>query len=641
MTPKQKTKGARPPESWTHPSADRPNLASEETAPYMTAADRAPRRHAPPVRSEGGPRLAWDRDAGLEDFSVDAHPLYIHEKLHPEMFARSLTTMPPDRRETRSVFGSAYNDLPAGAAYEWYRHRGRWQNRIIRGDSRRIMASLLEREKMAGRVQMVYFDPPYGIGFRSNFQCSVKNRDVGEGARDLPADPGIVRAFRDAYQNGIHSYLDAIWRNATLARALLHDSGSLFLQIGSGNVHRLAVLLDEVFGPENRVASIPFVKSGGTSAKTLPEVADYLLWYAKDRKSVKFRQLYESLDRRQKVEYMSSYAMVELPDGSERRLTPEEARDPDGKLPEDARLFRRSGLFSQGHSATGRSEPFVWRGEAYLCPANAQWRVSAEGLEELSRRGRLVAAGAGRSLSWKWYEHEMPGRRIHNVWSTPLPPNDLHYVVETAEKVVERCILMSTDPGDLVLDITCGSGTTAFCAEKWGRRWITTDAAGVPVALTRQRLLTGVWPYHLLRDSAEGAAKERELAPATPPPPPPPPENSGRTRRGDSCTSGFPMSARRRWPTASSVSRPSSWTVRTRSGGWCGSLRPSPWRASRPGAISRSQRPRAISAATPTPWRPSARRSKPPASPCRTVPAASGWKTSNPGRGRTPGSPDS
>lgn len=286
--PKKKTTRKAPPEAYAHASADRLNLPTEETAPYMTDADRAPRRYAPPIRDDraGEPRLSWDRGDDPEAMEVESHPLYIHEKIHPAAFVRSLTTTPADRRETRELFGTAYNDLPENAAYEWYEHRGNWQNRLIRGDSRRIMASLADRDRLAGRVQMVYYDPPYGIKFNSNFQPSVNDRAPGDTGKTVPSDVGIVRAFRDAYENGIHSYLDNIRRNAVLARTLLHDSGSLFVQISGVNVHRLAVVLDEVFGAENRVSTIPFVKTGVKSSKTLPQVTDYLLWYAKDRSVV-------------------------------------------------------------------------------------------------------------------------------------------------------------------------------------------------------------------------------------------------------------------------------------------------------------------------------------------------------------------
>ena len=298
---------------------------------------------------------------------------------------------------------------------------------------------------------------------------------------------------------------------AVHARALLQQSGSFFLQMGTENVHRLSVVLDEVFGAENRVATIAFAKSGATSAKHLPQVADWLLWYAKDRERVKYRQLYEPLTRKEKLAHMSSYAMVELRDGSCRNLTEAERENPDRCLPQGARIFRRMPLTSQHESATGRSKPYRWNGTLYPCPPGEQWRVSHEGLETLATKRRLIATDRGR-LSWKFYEDEVPGRRIHNLWPEPQSPSDMHYVVETAEATVERCILMATDPGDLVLDPTCGSGTTALAAERWGRRWITTDTSAIPIALCRQRLLSAVHKWYLTLDDAEGQAREAELS---------------------------------------------------------------------------------------------------------------------------------
>ena len=473
----------------------------------MDKADLKPVGYRPHRRAHDGPALSWHRGEETDDITTSATPLYIHEKIHPGAFAQSLR-----QPATPLPLFSDYDNLPENAAYEWYEHRGNWQNRIVRGEARHVMASLLEKEGMSGQVQMIFFDPPYGISFRSNMQASTRSRNVGEASKDLPADRGVIQAFRDTYRNGIHSYLDNILRIAVHARELLRDSGSFFLQIGDANVHRLAVVLDEVFGAENRVATIPFVKSGGTSSKTLPSVADYLLWYAKEREYLKYRQLYEPLSRKQKIVHMSSYAAVELPDGRSRRLTAEERESPDAHLPDGARVYRRMRLASPGVSTTGRSEPYEWNGTVFPCPPGEQWRVSPKGLDRLAANGRLDAASSDGLLGWKRYEDEVPGRRINNLWHQQMSPSDLHYVVETAESAIERCILMATDPGDLVVDPTCGSGTTAYVAEKWGRRWITTDCSTVAVSLARQRLATGVFDYHLLQDSAEGAEKEMKLA---------------------------------------------------------------------------------------------------------------------------------
>lgn len=498
-----------PAESYLHKSAQRSNLPTEQTSRYMSENERRPTPYTPPIRSRSGPVLAWDRDESLDEIETSATPLYIHEKIHPGAFAKSLSDA--GEAQLQQQLFADYNNLPDKAAYEWYQYQGNWQNRLIRGEARYVMASLLEKEGLGGRVQMIYFDPPYGISFKSNMQVNARSRRKGEAAKDIPADPGIVKAFRDTYQNGIHSYLDNIYCIATHARALLRDSGSFFMQIGPANVHRLAVLLDEVFGAQNRVATISFAKSGSTSSGYLPEIADYLLWYSKDRSAMKPQRLFEILSRAEKVEHMSSYAMVELPDGSVRNLSDAEEKDPDGALPKNARLFRRMPLDSQGHSDTGRSEPYEWNGILCPCPGNRHWSVSHEGLDRLAELDRLVKSGDDGGLGWKRYEDEVPGRRLNNLWAKNMSPTDMHYIVETAESVIERCLLMSTEPGDLVLDPTCGSGTTAFVSEKWGRRWIATDCSAVAVSLARQRLATGTFEYFLLNDSREGVKKRKTL----------------------------------------------------------------------------------------------------------------------------------
>ncbi len=507
-----------PVETYRHKNESRPNLPTEQTSRYMSDEDREPIDYKPPVRSRQGPVLSWDRDYALDDVTTQATPLYIHDKIHPSAFAGSLQT----RTSQPKLLFHDFNNLPENAAFEWYKYKGNWQNRIIRGESRHVMTSLLEKENMSGKIQTIYFDPPYGIKFKSNMQASIGSRNVGEQGRDIPNDPAIVQAFRDTYKNGIHSYLDNIYRIVVHARELLHESGSLFLQIGPVNVHNLAKVLDEVFGAENRIATIPFAKSGSDASSTLPEVADYLLWYAKDRKSLKYRDFYEPLSRSEKIKHMASYAMVEFTDGTSRSPTSDESQDPDTHLPEDARLYRRMPLTSQGSSGTERSKSYKWNGLRFYPPPGEQWRVSIKGLDRLAELGRLDAANDQGMLAWKRYENEVPGRRINNLWQRQMSPSDMHYVVETAESVIERCILMTTDPGDLVFDPTCGSGTTAYVSEKWGRRWITSDVSTVAVSLARQRLTTGVFDYFLLMDSAEGAAKEaeerRRLGKGTPPP---------------------------------------------------------------------------------------------------------------------------
>ena len=296
--------------------------------------------------------------------------------------------------------------------------------------------------------------------------------------RSFGSFQSVWNRLRPFFVDGLHSYMDTVFRVSAHARSLLVDSGNFFLQIGVENVHRVSVVLDEVFGPENRVATIAFAKAGASSAKHLPQVADWLLCYAKDKERTKYRQLYEPLTRKEKLVHMNWDAMVELPNGICRDLTAAERADLDQNLPSGARLFTRMPIASQDESTTGRSESFSWDGTVYPCPPGQHWRISLDGLQRLADTGRLIATNKG-SLRWKRYETEVPGRQVTNLWRDPQSPDDLHYVVETAESVVERCMLMTTDPGDLVLDPTCGSGTTAAVAERWGRRWITIDASAI------------------------------------------------------------------------------------------------------------------------------------------------------------------
>lgn len=489
-------------EGYKH-GATRANLPTDGTEPFMDEADKAPVRYVPPIRDRSGPVLSWDRGENLDEVATDATPLYINEKIHPSAFIAQLQSLEP-----APMFGD-FNNLPKDAAYEWYQHEGNWSNRLIRGDSVKVMASLLAKEGMEGKVQMIYMDPPYGIGFKSNLQIATDDRKTPASTKALPHDPTVVQTFRDTYANGLNSYFDNLYRNFLHARALLTASGSLFVQIGKENVNRVALLLDETFGPENRVAQVTYTKSGTRSASELPEVADYVLWYAKDLQHVRFQQLYEEHTREAILAMWTWSAQVELTNGTARDLTIDEQRNP-ALLPDGARLFTRSRIMSQHHSDTRSTFEFEWEGKTFKPPEGEQWRVSPEGLQRLAELNRLYATKD--QIRVKLYEDEVPGRKVSNVWYSAMPATGARYIVETGEGVIERCMLMSTNPGDLVLDITCGGGTTAFVAEQWGRRWITTDTSGVALAITRQRLLSAEYPWYHLQDSEEGALEEARLS---------------------------------------------------------------------------------------------------------------------------------
>lgn len=490
-------------EGYKH-GATRSNLPTDGTEPFMDEADKAPVRYVPPIRDRSGPVLSWDRGENLDEIATDATPLYINEKIHPSAFIAQLQSLDP-----APMFGD-FNNLPKDAAYEWYQHEGNWSNRLIRGDSVKVMASLLAKEGMEGKVQMIYMDPPYGIGFKSNLQVATDNRNTPANTKALPHDPTFVQVFRDTYANGVNSYLDNLYRNLVHARALLAESGSIFIQIGSENVNRVGLLLDEVFGPENRVAQIAFAKKGSSDTALIPEIADYVLWYAKNIQNIRYRRLYEPLNRSGVIDLFTWHVMVELVDGTVRSLYGSELDDPD-KLPGSARVFRRMNLESQGHMEGERGEAYEWNGVTFRPRQGEHWRVSKDGLDRLASLDRLVSAD-GTTLTWKRYEDEVPGRMIHNLWSRQMSATGLRYVVETATSVLEQCTLMATDPGDLVMDITCGGGTTAYVAEQWGRRWITTDTSGIPLAIARQRLLAAAYDWYHLQDSEEGALEEARLS---------------------------------------------------------------------------------------------------------------------------------
>ena len=451
------------------------------------------------------PSLQWAGKAERTSFEVPTVSLHVHERLEPRTILEAVRRGAGDDEPQPSLFHA--NERPIREAVEFYGHRDHWTNRLVAGDSLLVMQSLLAKDKLGGQVQMVYMDPPYGIRYGSNFQPFVGRPSATDGkGEDLTREPEQIRAFRDTWQLGIHSYLSHLRDRLRLARELLAESGSVFLQIGDENVHRAALVLDDIFGAENRVATITFVTAGGSSTALLPEVGDYLLWYAKDKSLVKYRQPFEEMSRKEMIEFLSSYAMVEESSGRVRHLTELERHDPDANIPSGARLCQTFPLLSQGHSVTGRSEPYVWRGQSIECPMNLQWSVSTEGLDQLEKLGRLERPGEKSSLRWKLYEDEIAGRRIHNVWHRRMQAQGKRFVVETAPSVIQRCVLMASDPGDLVFDPTCGSGTTAYTAEQWGRRWITCDTSRVALALARQRLVTSHFDYYRLARPEEGVS---------------------------------------------------------------------------------------------------------------------------------------
>ena len=495
-------RGGRHIETYAHTDKERANNPPVGLVTPDTDRDAGRRTYAHDPHLD--PQLSWAGKAEHTSFEAPTVSLHVHERIDPRTIvetARKRNGAEPQM----SLFAAPEENPPLRQAIEFYRHRHNWTNRLIAGDSLLVMNSLIEKEGLGGQVQTVYLDPPYGIRYGSNFQPFVSRREVTDGKdEDLTSEPEQIRAFRDTWELGIHSYLAYLRDRLLLARELLHDSGSCFVQIGDENVHRVGLVMDEIFGAGNRMATISYATTGGSSANTLPQVANYLLWYVKDKGRAKYRQLYEELTRKEIVEQMNWDAMVELEDGSCRSLLATEKADPDRNLPSGARLFQRAMLTSQHESRTGRSEPYKVSGRTYICPRNRQWQVSKEGLDRLTEIGRLDFSGQHARLAWKHYEEEIPGRRLNNIWADLARPVDKLYVVQTATKLLQRAILMTTDPGDLVFDPTCGSGTTAHVAEQWGRRWITCDTSRVAIAIARQRLMTANYDYYELAHPDEG-----------------------------------------------------------------------------------------------------------------------------------------
>jgi adenine-specific DNA-methyltransferase len=431
------------------------------------------------------PALVWAGKAEHASFEIDTVSLHIHERISTQAILKSVQRKEAWRQER--LF--AEPELSMAKLIEFYQHEMDWANRLILGDSLLVMNSLLERELMAGKAQMIYIDPPYGVAYNSNFQPFITKRDVRDGQDEsLTREPEQVKAYRDAWELGIHSYLTYLRDRLLLARDLLTLSGSIFVQIGEDNQHHVRELLDEVFGAENAVASIPFKKTSSLGSANLDVVNDYLLWYARDIKELKYHQLYLPLE-----DESYSFPWIELPDGTCRRLTSSERVSPP-----TGRLFRTANLTSQSGGEKARFGYSI-QGRTWYPSEGAYWKTNQEGMRGLDAAGRLMPVG--NTLTYKRYADDFPASRLTNWWGDTVQSTfavEKIFVVQTYAKVIARCLLMTTDPGDLVFDPTCGSGTTAFVAEQYGRRWITCDTSRVAIALARQRIMTATLPYYKL-----------------------------------------------------------------------------------------------------------------------------------------------
>lgn len=486
----------------------RANIPTEELRDFVSEDERNPKSVLYPRDSSLDPQLVWKGkdEQDREDLSVPLVPIYIQEKIHPQILIDDVLS----KREEENQL-NLFSDFNGGPKefeqkIDFYHHEQNWTNRLILGDSLLVMNSLAEKEGLRGKVQVVYMDPPYGIKFGSNWQVSTRKTDVKDNkAEDTTRQPEQIRAFRDTWQLGIHSYLSYLRDRLKVTRDLLTTSGSVFVQISEDNVHLVRNVMDEVLGSENFVSMISFVTTSGfAQASGLSRNGDYILWYAKDISQVKSRTLWVEASERQ------GYNWIELEDGTRRSMTAAERRA-EVELPANSRIYNPSTLVSSG--GTSSPQPFEFQEKTFQPPVNNHWKASyPDGMNRLKLANRLHKSE--NSLRYVRYEDDFGYKPLTNLWTDTATGNFTEsktFVVQTSTKVIERCIQLSSDPGDLILDPTCGSGTSAIAAERLGRRWITCDTSRVALALTRTRLITARLPYYLLADSHEGRIKSAEL----------------------------------------------------------------------------------------------------------------------------------
>ncbi len=478
MAPKKKVDRPTPVESIKHKDT-RKNIPTEELRDFVEESESQTRTMLYPRDPSLDPQLVWKGkdEQDRKDLAVPVVPIYIQEKIHPQAIIDQLPRIKTES-DAPDLFAD-FNGLPEDfdQRVDFYKHDGHWSNRMILGDSLLVMTSLAEKEGLKGKVQTIYIDPPYGIAFESNWQVSTRSHEVKDGkAEDTTRQPEQVRAFRDTWKLGIHSYLSYLRDRLVVARELLTETGSVFVQIGDENVHLVRCLMDEVFGSENCISQITVSKTGSLTGGIISSVADYLIWYARNKEQAKIRKLFDTRVERG-VDHFSA--------------------DP---------------LKSDGFR-TGTTFDYQYQGRLFACRPSEHWKATRDGLDRLAVADRLVPLKTSLRMKRLW--SDFPVKEFTNIWLGFGGASEKIYVVQTNKRILERCLLMSSDPGDLVLDPTCGSGTTAYVAEQWGRRWITCDTSRVALALARTRLMAARYPYYLLADSHEGIQKEAELTGST------------------------------------------------------------------------------------------------------------------------------
>ncbi len=446
------------------------------------------------------PQLYWSGKQENTSFEIDTVSIHVHERIDPSTILEKVKRTSSSKTMTE-FFDTDENNPPLYKALDFYEHEQGWSNRMIAGDSLLVMNSLLIKENMRNKVQMIYFDPPYGIKYGSNFQPFVNQHSVQDGKDEyLTSEPEMIKAFRDTWELGIHSYLTHIRERCLFARELLTESGSMFIQISDENIHLVRTIMDEIFGPKNFISLITWRrKTNSMGAKLMASVSNYIIWYAKDKEKIKYHKLFEERD----PELGGVWSWAELPDGTRRKLTKQEIEKPKS-IPHTSKIFR---LYDLAPSSFSGQYTFnvMYKGKEYGPPYRSggrSWKHNKEGIKKLIEKNRVEPSK--NTLNFIAYWDDFPYNTLDNQWDKQLISTNKKYVVETSPKGIMQCMLMCTDPGDLVLDITCGSGTTAYVAEKYGRRWITCDTSRVALNLAQRRLMTSVYDYYELVNSKEG-----------------------------------------------------------------------------------------------------------------------------------------
>ena len=520
MAQKKRDSISTPFESTRH-NDKRTNIPTEDLRDFVDDDKKAPQPILYPRDPSLDPQLVWKGkdQQDSEDLEVQSVPIYIQEKIQPEAIIEDIRVTARCDSNQPDLF-SDFNGIEFQDLIDFYQAEQNWSNRMILGDSLLVMNSLAERERLKGQVQMIYIDPPYGIQFRSNWQVSTRRRDVKDGkVEDVTRQREQIKAYQDTWTLGVHSYLSYLRDRLTVARELLTESGSVFVQIGDENVHFVRCLMDEVFENENFVGEIIFKTRSTSTRKNLSTLNDYILWYSKNISSLKFRRFYE-----EKSVDLARFNFADI-DGEIFSANDTERFDP-----KDAKYFSSSSLFSTSGGDTSRM-PFEFHNKKYTPAPSRGWRCSLQGLLRLTLADRIF--NQGNSIRYKYFHDDFPYVDMGNLWNDQMSEQNKSYVVQTSTKAIQRCLLMTTDPGDLVLDPTCGSGTTAYVAEAWGRRWITIDTSRVALTLARTRLMAARYPYYILTDSPEGVMKEAELTNA--PNPAVNAKTSGDTKKGFVC----------------------------------------------------------------------------------------------------------